>query len=64
MLVYWVVLQFAGGITSIVAEQSGGVAFWAHFGGFFAGLVLVKMFAQSDRTAAHRARHWRPGQLA
>lgn len=37
MLIYWAVLQFFGGVTSIVAQQTGGVAFWAHLGGFTAG---------------------------
>ncbi|MBI3050522.1 MAG: rhomboid family intramembrane serine protease [Acidobacteria bacterium] len=60
MLIYWVFLQFAGGITSIVSEQTGGVAFWAHLGGFVAGVVLVKLFERRERVAAHVARHWTP----
>ena len=62
MLIYWMFLQFAGGITSIVAEQSGGVAFWAHVGGFLAGIVLVKVFERPGRLAAHLAEHWSPGR--
>ena len=34
MLIYWVVLQLFGGFTSALAPESGGVAFWAHVGGF------------------------------
>jgi membrane associated rhomboid family serine protease len=60
MLIYWMFLQFAGGVTSIVAERSGGVAFWAHIGGFIAGLVLIKIFERRDRVAAHTAGEWRP----
>lgn len=60
MLIYWAFLQFAGGLTSIFAEQTGGVAFWAHLGGFVAGVVLVKMFERRDRVAAHSSRHWEP----
>jgi membrane associated rhomboid family serine protease len=60
MLVYWMFLQFVGGITSIAAEEGGGVAFWAHIGGFVAGVVLVKVFERRDRVAAHVASHWRP----
>ena len=41
-------------------EQSGGVAFWAHLGGFVAGVVLVKVFERRDRVAAHTSHHWRP----
>jgi membrane associated rhomboid family serine protease len=60
MLLYWAFLQFFGGITSIVGAQEGGVAFWAHLGGFLAGVVLVKLFERSEQLAAHRSHHWRP----
>ena len=60
MLVYWMVLQIFGGLSSIVSEQDGGVAFWAHAGGFIAGVVLVKLFERRDKLAAHTAHHWRP----
>lgn len=63
MLIYWAALQFLGGVTSIVAQQTGGVAFWAHLGGFLAGLILVKLFEKPDRIAAHRSRHWRPRRV-
>jgi membrane associated rhomboid family serine protease len=62
MLVYWAVLQLAGGFTTIGAE-GGGVAFWAHLGGFLAGLVVVKLFARSDRVRSHQSRHWRPQRV-
>ena len=52
MLIYWTFLQVAGGVTSIGAE-GGGVAFWAHLGGFLAGVVLVKLFERRDRVMAH-----------
>jgi membrane associated rhomboid family serine protease len=61
MLVYWAFLQFAGGLTSIGAE-GGGVAFWAHIGGFVAGVVLVKVFERRDRVRAHMSHHWQPGR--
>jgi membrane associated rhomboid family serine protease len=60
MLIYWAFLQVAGGITSVVSEQAGGVAFWAHLGGFVAGVVLVKVFERRDRVLAHVTRHWAP----
>ena len=60
MLVYWTFLQVAGGVTSIYSEQGGGVAFWAHLGGFLAGVVLVKLFVRRDHVAAHVSRHWEP----
>jgi membrane associated rhomboid family serine protease len=43
----WFVLQLveAVGVISAGPQQSGGVAFMAHVGGFVAGLILVKFFA-------------------
>jgi membrane associated rhomboid family serine protease len=61
MLLYWMVLQFLGGLGGLFAqEQTGGVAFWAHIGGFVAGAVLIKLFARPGDVAAHREHHWRP----
>jgi membrane associated rhomboid family serine protease len=59
MLVYWALLQFFGGLTTITAE-GGGVAFWAHLGGFVAGVALIKLFVRPDMVAAHQAQHWQP----
>jgi rhomboid family protein len=61
MLIYWAVLQLLGGVSGIGAE-GGGVAFWAHVGGFLTGAALVKVFARSDLLAAHRAGGWRPSR--
>ena len=62
MLLYWAFLQFIGGFGA-VGEEGGGVAFWAHVGGFVAGIVLVKIFARADRVADHRAQHWEPRRV-
>ena len=55
MLVYWMLIQLVSGLTAIGGKPGGGVAFWAHVGGFIAGMVLVKLFARSDYVAAHQA---------
>ena len=60
MLGYWFVLQLLGGVTVVAGAKGGGVAFWAHIGGFVAGLVLVKLFARPDYVAQHRSGHWEP----
>lgn len=61
MLIYWAALQLFGGFTSIVGGgEGGGVAFWAHLGGFIAGLVLVKLFTTPAALSQHRSRHWKP----
>src|SRR5919197_1979401 len=62
MLGYWFLIQFVSGLASFGGEV-GGVAFWAHVGGFVAGVVLVKLFARSESVAAHRAQHWRPRRV-
>jgi membrane associated rhomboid family serine protease len=42
MIGLWIVLQFVNGFASIAnTAQTGGVAYGAHVGGFFAGLVLT-----------------------
>jgi membrane associated rhomboid family serine protease len=64
MLIYWVVIQLFGGFASTLAPESGGVAFWAHIGGFLAGIVFVKVFERTDRVAAHTSEHWRPDEMA
>jgi membrane associated rhomboid family serine protease len=44
----WIVLQFFSGIGSIAnTEQSGGVAYMAHIGGFLAGFLLTFVFRGS-----------------
>ena len=59
MLIYWAVIQIFGGFARM-GDEGGGVAFWAHVGGFVAGVVLVKIFERPDRLIAHRAHHWQP----
>ena len=59
MLLYWAALQLFSGFTTIGAE-GGGVAFWAHIGGFVAGVIGVKLFSRPHRIAAHTAHHWQP----
>jgi len=51
MLGYWFVLQFIGGAVTATtqASQMGGIAFWAHVGGFIAGILLVKVFPERPR---------------
>ena len=48
VLLMWFVVQLFSGTASIVGgdASSGGVAWWAHVGGFAVGLALVKVFAE------------------
>ena len=48
---YWFLIQFvATSIAASGAQQTGGVAFAAHVGGFIAGLILIKVFPQRTRS--------------
>ena len=54
---YWFLIQFLSGAAMSIAETSrstGGIAFWAHVGGFVAGILLIKLLPQ-------RARRYRYG---
>ena len=43
----WFIIQFLSGVSSLGrAADIGGVAFWAHIGGFVAGLILVRFFVK------------------
>jgi len=51
VLGYWFVAQFLSGAASSIARnsQSSGIAFWAHVGGFIAGVLLIKLFPARPR---------------
>ncbi|MGB8579316.1 MAG: rhomboid family intramembrane serine protease [Candidatus Sulfotelmatobacter sp.] len=52
ILGYWFVLNFLSGTATALAVQGGnmgGVAFWAHVGGFVSGALLVKVFGERER---------------
>lgn len=44
VLGFWIVLQIVNGFVSLSYTAQGGVAFFAHIGGFIAGLALIKPF--------------------
>jgi membrane associated rhomboid family serine protease len=56
LLLYWFAIQFFSGIGSVgySAESSGGVAWFAHVGGFLAGMALMMLLPGQQR-----ARPWR-----
>ena len=54
MIGFWFVTQLLSGVMSLgVTEQTAGVAFWAHVGGFIAGLVLVLLLRQPRPAASY-----------
>jgi len=60
MLLYWFVIQFFSGVGSIGYSHlsQGGVAWFAHVGGFVAGMILILLLATRDPYARRRDLHW------
>jgi membrane associated rhomboid family serine protease len=64
VLIWWFAIQVLQGLPQLSPlrpEISGGVAVWAHVGGFVAGLLFVKLFEKEalvvKRKAVHDAMH-------
>lgn len=53
----WFLYQLLDGAVSISNATSGGVAYSAHVGGFITGLILIKLFARSERVDRMRLYH-------
>ena len=52
ILIYWFVLNFLSGTETMLAvhrQNMGGVAFWAHVGGFISGALMIKLFPERTR---------------
>jgi membrane associated rhomboid family serine protease len=54
ILLYWFAIQFFSGFGSLATTNysGGGVAYFAHIGGFLVGMLLIRMFPAKQR--------WRP----
>jgi membrane associated rhomboid family serine protease len=45
----WFIIQFLSGVSTLSAKPGiGGVAFWAHIGGFVSGLILARFFQKKE----------------
>jgi membrane associated rhomboid family serine protease len=51
VLGFWFIMQFFSGAASLAttSANTGGVAWWAHVGGFVIGIILVGLFPRKDR---------------
>jgi membrane associated rhomboid family serine protease len=59
---FWFLMQFVSGVgelSSKAAQATGGVAYWAHVGGFITGAVLIWIFRHPRRVDRMRAFHAR-----
>ena len=45
----WFILQLFNGVASLGGSDVAGTAFWAHIGGFVAGMLMAKLFAPKRR---------------
>jgi membrane associated rhomboid family serine protease len=52
-LFFWFAFQLMLGVGSLGSQVMGGVAFWAHIGGFVAGMILGPMLARPRRVVRH-----------
>src|SRR5919197_2207284 len=58
VLLWWIGTQLLAGLSTLAGAEGSGVAVWAHIGGFFAGLVLIKLFEDRQLTSVRtRLRH-------
>jgi membrane associated rhomboid family serine protease len=54
---YWFLIQFLSGAATSIAYTSqtgGGIAFWAHVGGFAAGILMIKLLPARTRRFSYR----------
>ena len=58
VLGFWFLMQFLNGTASLAmtSASEGGVAWWAHVGGFVIGMMLVGLFPRKDRHYGYYSR--------
>ncbi len=56
VLIVWFALQFFQGVLTLGGPDVGGVAVWAHIGGFVSGVVLGQLFKKPEKD--YPAYHW------
>jgi membrane associated rhomboid family serine protease len=64
LMIFWFGIQVMSGLAALGAQATGGgggVAWWAHIGGFVAGFVLVWFFRTRRRSYDIRHRYDRFG---
>jgi membrane associated rhomboid family serine protease len=55
----WIVIQFLSGTATLsvnAGRDVGGVAFWAHVGGFVAGMAMIKVFPERKQRSPYAYR--------
>jgi len=57
----WFLSQLVNGLFALSAtslQSGGGIAWWAHIGGFMAGLILVWIFRRREERRSYPDEHW------
>ena len=57
VLFFWFFLQLLNGVASFGISRTGGIAWFAHIGGFISGLVLVHLFVHPPRRRRFQPRY-------
>jgi membrane associated rhomboid family serine protease len=55
VLGFWFVFQLFEGVGALGGADVGGVAVWAHIGGFLAGVVMARLAAPTGRYATNKS---------
>jgi len=59
MIGYWIAIQVLSGVSELGQHMNtGGVAFFAHIGGFVAGVILIKLMNPSERYFTRPQHRW------
>ena len=56
---FWFFTQFMSGTSSLGSSMSGGIAFWAHIGGFVAGAILFRFFLWEKKRKMYADEYYR-----
>lgn len=59
VLGFWFLLQVLNGFGTLGIRSGGGVAWFAHIGGFVAGMFLILFFKRKGKYRVNRSRKWR-----
>lgn len=57
MLFYWFLAQLVSGAGSLALPQTGGIAYFAHIGGFLTGYFLIKIFKRRKNHTPGKITH-------
>ena len=61
ILIYWFILQFFSGVGTLAESSTGatgGIAFFAHVGGFLMGMLLIKVLPSREAYWRRPELHW------